>query len=81
MITKGTLGLGCHSGQNGCYTFYDNIKITKYIPVLPAVSLGKFVVNPVFKTADIHAPNLIQRLSTTEKPRLNHLKSFISRQF
>jgi hypothetical protein len=66
MITKGTLGLGCHSGQNGCYTFYDNIKITKYIPVLPTVSLGKFVVNPVCTTADFHAQNQIQRLSTKE---------------
>jgi hypothetical protein len=36
------LGLGCHRSDIGCHTSYDNIKITKYVPVLPAVSLGKF---------------------------------------
>ncbi|XP_028392656.1 uncharacterized protein LOC114517196 [Dendronephthya gigantea] len=42
MITKGTFGLGCHSHTAGCRTSYDNIKITKYIPVLPtSVFLGK----------------------------------------
>jgi hypothetical protein len=44
MITKGTLGFGCHRGDIGCHTSYDNIKITKYVPVLPTVSLGKFYV-------------------------------------
>ena len=43
-ITKGTLGLGCHrtSSVVGCDTSYDNIKIKKYKPILPSVSLGKF---------------------------------------
>ena len=41
MITKGTFGLGCHRSPPGCKTFYDNIKITKHIPVLPSLSLGK----------------------------------------
>ena len=43
MITKGTFGLGCHkdSTGRGCQTSYDNIKIRKYVPVLPTVSLGK----------------------------------------
>ncbi|CAB4007783.1 Hypothetical predicted protein, partial [Paramuricea clavata] len=40
MITKGTLGLGCHKSNIGCHTFYDNIKITKYVPVSVSVSLG-----------------------------------------
>ncbi|CAB3991343.1 Hypothetical predicted protein [Paramuricea clavata] len=40
MINKGTFGLGCHTYDIGCDTSYDNIKITKYIPVLPTVSLG-----------------------------------------
>ena len=44
MITKGTLGLGCHTSDIGCNTSYDNIKIKKYIHVLPTVSLGKFYV-------------------------------------
>ena len=42
MITKGTFGLGCHASSTGCKTFYDNIKITKHIPVLLSLSLGKF---------------------------------------
>ena len=42
MITKGTLGLGCHTGAIGCHTSYDNIKVTKYISVFPTVSLGKY---------------------------------------
>ena len=43
MITKGTLGLGCHTGATGCHTSYDNIKVTKYTPVFPTVSLGKYL--------------------------------------
>ena len=39
-ISKGTFGLGCQSGNIGCYTFYDNIKITKYVPSPPTVYLG-----------------------------------------
>ena len=40
-ISKGTFGIGCQSGNTGCYTFYDNIKITKYVPIPPTVYLGK----------------------------------------
>ena len=43
-MSKGTFGLGCNSGITGCYTFYDNIKITKYVPTPPTVYLGKIFV-------------------------------------
>ncbi|CAB3991342.1 Hypothetical predicted protein [Paramuricea clavata] len=57
MITKGTLGFGCLKSKRGCHTSYDNIKITKYIPVLPTVSLGGKLDNGVYwiKTSADHS--------------------------
>ena len=47
MITKGTLGLGCHKKYSsvGCHTSYDNIKVKKYRANAPSASLGKLNVS------------------------------------
>lgn len=42
MIPKGSLGFGCQNEDySGCHTYYDNIRITKYLLQMPTLSLGR----------------------------------------
>lgn len=91
MIPKGTLGFGCQNEDyGGCHTYYDNIKLTKHLPQVPTLSLGKkctvdeshFLglgtseMNPATSCKQIHDVSLHQG-----KHRLNNSVYWITTSF